>query len=85
MNMFAHFCPLESISDEPNTIRRDQNFTFFLNMDLEILCLFLFKSSEKLFERPEKLFLMSNQKVYIHSVSAFSNMQEIVGVSHVVE
>jgi len=54
-------------------------------MGLEILCLFLFKSSEKLFERPEKLFLMSNQKVYIHSVSAFSNMQEIVGVGHVVE
>jgi len=54
MKMFVHFGLLESISDEPKTIGHDQNFMLFLNMGLKIFCIFLFKTSEELFERPEK-------------------------------
>jgi len=39
----------------------DQNFELFFNMDLEILCLCLFKSVERLFERYDKLSLMVKQ------------------------
>jgi hypothetical protein len=46
----------ESISYKPETIGRDQNFVLFLNMGLEMLCLFLFNSNEGLFERPDKFF-----------------------------
>jgi hypothetical protein len=46
MEMFAHLRMLESISEEPKTMSDDQNFVLSLNMDLEMLCLFLFQSSE---------------------------------------
>ena len=66
VDMFVHFGLLETISDEPQTIGCDQNFVLSLNMDLEMLYLFLFKSSEGLFERPEKLFLMVNRQVFVY-------------------
>jgi len=56
--MFVHFGLLQNISAEPKTVGHDQNFVLFSNMGVEMFCLFLFKSSEKVFERPEKLFLM---------------------------
>jgi hypothetical protein len=54
--MFVYLSILEGISDEPKPIGQYQNFTLFLNMGLEMSSLFLLKSSEKLFERPGKLF-----------------------------
>ncbi len=53
--MFSHLGMLESISEEPKTMSEDQNFLLSLNMNLEILCLFLFQSSEEIFERLKKL------------------------------
>jgi len=85
VNMFVHIDLLESMSNELKAGGRDQNFVLFLNMDLEILFLLLFKSSEGLFERPEKLFLMVNQQVFIYLASPFSNMLKIVGVGRFVE
>ena len=46
---------LESISDEPKNIADDQNVVLSLNMDLKMLYVFSFKSSEGLFERFEKM------------------------------
>ena len=54
-------------------------------MSLEILCVFLFKSSEAFFEEPEKLFLMVNQQIFISPISLFSNMLKIVQIGHFVE
>ena len=59
-----------------------------LNTGLEMLYLFLFKSSEELFERPEKLlllFLMMKQHGFVHPISPFSNVLNIVGVGRFVE
>ena len=59
-----------------------------LNTDSEMLYLFLFKSSEELFERPEKLllfFLMMKQHGFVHPISPFSNVLKIVGVGRFVE
>ena len=83
--MFVHFGLLQSISDEPKTIGHDQNFVLFLNMDLEMLCLFLLKSSEKLFKRLEKLLFMMNLQVFGYAISPFSNMPKIVEVGRFVE
>ncbi len=58
---------------------------FFQNIDLEMLCVFLFKSSEALFEGPVKLFLMVNQQVFVYCISSFSNMLKFVGVRRFVE
>ncbi len=58
---------------------------FFQNIDLEILCAFLFKSSEALFEGLVKLFLMVNQQVFVYPISSFSNMLKFVGVGRFVE
>ncbi len=44
--MFIHFGLLESISDESKAKGRKQNFVLSLNIGLEMLYLFLFKSSE---------------------------------------
>jgi len=85
MNMFVHFGLFESISDERKPIDRDQNFVLFFNMDLEILCLFLFKSSEELFERRQKLFVMVSQQFFCFLISPFSNMLKIVEVGRFVE
>jgi hypothetical protein len=52
--MLVHFGLLESISDESKAIDDDKNVVLFLNTGLEMLSLLLFKSSEELFERPEK-------------------------------
>ncbi len=49
------FGPLKSISDESKSMCYNQNCVLFLNMSLEILCQFLFESSEIIFERPKKL------------------------------
>jgi hypothetical protein len=54
-------------------------------MGLEILSLFLLKRSEGLFQRPEKLFLMVNQQVFVYPISPFSNMLKLVEVSRFVE
>ncbi len=56
VNIFVHFGLLESISGESKTIDHNQDFVLLLNMALEIFCLFLFKSSEGLFERPKNYF-----------------------------
>jgi hypothetical protein len=56
MKIFVYLKMLEGISDERKHIDQYQDFTLFLNMDLEMPCLFLFKSNDKLFERSEKLF-----------------------------
>ncbi len=37
VNMFVHFCLLESILDELKTRGRDQNFVLFSNIGSEIL------------------------------------------------
>ena len=71
MNMSVLFDLLRSISDERKIIGGDQNFVLILNMDLEILCLFLFKSSEKLFERLENLLLMFNVQFFVYAISPF--------------
>jgi hypothetical protein len=52
--MLVHFGLLESISDESKAIDGGKNVVLFLNTGLEMLSLLLFKSSEELFERPEK-------------------------------
>ena len=54
--MFGYLNILEGTADETEPIGQYQKFTLFLNMGLEMSCLFLFKSSEKLFARPKKLF-----------------------------
>jgi len=59
-----------------------------LNTGLEMLYLFLLKSREELFERPEKLlpfFLMMKQHGFVHPISPFSNRLKIVGVGRFVE
>ncbi len=40
VNMFVHFCLIESISDELKTRGRDQNFVLFSNIGSEILPIF---------------------------------------------
>ncbi len=47
------FDPLESIFDESESTHQKHNFVLFQNMDLEILCRFLFESSELIFDRPK--------------------------------
>ncbi len=60
--MFVYLNMLEGISDEQKPIDQYQNFTLFLNMGLEMPCLFFFKSSDNVFEKSEKLIiLMINQ------------------------
>jgi hypothetical protein len=76
--MFVHFGLLQSISDESKTIGSHQNFVLFLNMGLEMLCLFLLKSSEELFERFEKLLPMVNLQVFVYAINLFSNRLKIV-------
>jgi hypothetical protein len=83
--MFVHFGLLQSISDEPKTIGRYQNFVLFLNMGLEMLCLFLLKSSEELFERFEKLLRMVNLQVFVYAINLFSNRLKIVKDGRFVE
>ncbi len=81
MNMFVHFSLLESTSAQQKTSYHDQNFVLFQNMNLEMSWLFLFKTIEGLFERPEKLFVTVNQQVFVYPTSLFSNMQTIVGAN----
>jgi hypothetical protein len=83
--MFVHFGLLQSISDEPKTIGRYQNFVLFLNRGLEILCLFLLKINEELFERFEKLLPMVNLQVFVYAINLFSNRLKIVKDDRFVE
>ena len=79
---------LESISDEPKNIADDQNVVLSLNMDLEMLYLFSFKSSEGLFERFEKMItflLMMKQHCFVYPISLFSNLLKIVELGRFVE
>ncbi len=84
VNVFVHVSLFESISDESTSIGPDRNFVFFSNMGLEILCLFLF-NSDGLFERPEKLFVVVNEQVFVYPISPFLTMLKIIGVDHFVE
>ncbi len=52
LSIFDH---LKSILDECEKEDNDQNLMLFPNISSEILCLFLFASSERIFERHEKI------------------------------
>jgi hypothetical protein len=57
---------LESNSNKPKAIDCGQNFVLFPNMSLDMLCLFLFKSSERFFEKPEKLSLIVKNQFIVY-------------------
>ncbi len=54
-------------------------------MGLKILCLFLFESSEGIFERPKQLVWTVNKEVLLASISPFAKMLKIVGFSSFLE
>ena len=53
--MLFIFHPSESVLEECKKMDMNRNFVLFPNMSSEILCLFLFASSERIFERLKKL------------------------------
>jgi len=50
---------------------QDQNFVLFLDMNLKMLCLFLFESNEGIFERPKQLVWTGNKQVLLTPRSPF--------------
>jgi hypothetical protein len=75
------FDPLESISDESESMHWNQNFVLFPNMDLEMLCRFLFESTWGIFERSKQLVWTANKQVLLTPISPFATMLKIVGFS----
>ena len=54
----------KNISAEWKTIGYDQKLMLFLNMDSEIGCLFSFKTSKRIFERPRNWFRRRTNRVF---------------------
>ncbi len=85
MKMFVYLNILEGISYDPKPIGQYQNFTLFLNMGLEMLCLFCSKVVRNFLQDPKKIILMVNQQTFVYPIILFSNMLNFVGVDHFVE
>ncbi len=79
------FDSLESVSDESNAAGYDQKFVRFLNMGLEIVCQFLFKSREGIFEKPKKLVWTAKKRLLLTPISPFLKMLKIFGLDSFVE
>ena len=54
-------------------------------MGLEMLCQFLFESSQGIFEMPAKLVWTANKQVLLTPISLFSKMLKILGFGSFVE
>ena len=76
---------LERNSNKPKATDCGQNFVPFPNTSSEMLCLFLFKSSERFFEKPEQIILNGKATVFVYSISSFSSTLRIVRVGRFVE